>query len=412
MAIVEEQQKKIEEAGEQEKATPPRRRTERNVWVREWLTRRHEFGPYDSLLTEMHEKDERGYKNFLRITPDLFQEMVEKLTPRLQKQCTFMREPLQVGLKLAATPRFLATGNSYPSLQYSFRVHVSTICKFIPEVCKGIIAVYKDEVLRCPKTEEEWKEVAATFSSNWNYHNCLGAVDGKHITMKKPSNAGSYYYNYKGFHSIVLMAVADATYKFLYVDVGAEGGASDGGTWSNCSLHDAVEENIAGLLQPVSLPNDDQPVPYHFVGDDAFALRTWMMKPFSHRSQILRERIYSYRLSRAQRVVENVFGILCQRFRCFLTTMHQHADNITLITMCACVLHNLILIRYHTQIYTWAAKIQTHMISYLVNGGLFDTCRVCYLSPAIIPRKMQKVSETTFHISTSPLLLLSLGKKS
>ena len=52
---------------------------------------------------------QRGYKNYLRITPDLFQEMVEKLTPRLQKQSTFMREPLQVGLKLDATLRFLAT---------------------------------------------------------------------------------------------------------------------------------------------------------------------------------------------------------------------------------------------------------------------------------------------------------------
>ena len=37
-------------------------------------------------------------------------------------------------------------------------------------------------------------------------------------------------------------------YKFLYVDVGAEGGASDGGTWKNCTLHDAVEENRAGLI--------------------------------------------------------------------------------------------------------------------------------------------------------------------
>ncbi|XP_068235626.1 putative nuclease HARBI1 [Palaemon carinicauda] len=204
------------------------------------------------------------------------------------------------------------TGNSYPSLQYSFRVEASTICKFIPEVCKAIIAVYKVEVLSCPKTNEEWKKVAARFSSRWNYHNCLGAVNGKHIAMKKPPNVGSYYYNYKCFHSIVLMVVADVTYKFLYVDVGAEGGASDGGTWR----------------------------------DDVFALRTWMKKPFSHGSQVLREYIYTYRLSRAQRVVENAFGILCQRFRCFLMTMHQHPNIINLITMCACVLHNLVLIRY------------------------------------------------------------------
>ena len=62
LAIVEEQQKGLEEAEEQEKATPPRRKTQRKVLVREWLTRRHEFGQYDSLLTELHKEDQRGYK--------------------------------------------------------------------------------------------------------------------------------------------------------------------------------------------------------------------------------------------------------------------------------------------------------------------------------------------------------------
>ena len=92
LALVEEQQKRLEEAEEQEKATLPRRKTQWKVWARKWLTRRHEFGQYDSLLIELHKDDQRGYKNYLRITPDLFQEMVEKLTPCLQKQFTFMRE--------------------------------------------------------------------------------------------------------------------------------------------------------------------------------------------------------------------------------------------------------------------------------------------------------------------------------
>ena len=174
VAIVEEQHKRLREAEDEERAAPPRRRMPRKVWVREWLARRQEFGQYDGLLTELHKEDYRGYKNYLRITPALFQEMVEKVTPHLQKQSTFMREPLQVGLKLAATLRFLATGNSYQSLQFSFRVEASTISKFIHEVCQAIVAVYKDEVLRCPKTEEMWKEVAANFSSTWNYCNCLG----------------------------------------------------------------------------------------------------------------------------------------------------------------------------------------------------------------------------------------------
>ena len=156
-------------------------------------------------------------------------------------------------------------------------------------------------------------KVAQRFSSRWNYDNCLGAIDGKHIAIKKPNNAGSLYYNYKNFHSIVLMAVVDAEYKFLCVDIGAEGSASDDRTWKGTSLYNTLEENRAGLSEPASLPNDDKKIPCHFVGDDAFAMRFCLMKPFAHQSQVKRELIYSYKLSCARLVKENAFGILSHR---------------------------------------------------------------------------------------------------
>ena len=52
--------------------------------------------------------------------------------------------------------------------------------------------------------------MANNFEKRWNFHNCLGAIDGKHVVIQRPQCAGSIYYNYKGTHSIVLMVVVNA----------------------------------------------------------------------------------------------------------------------------------------------------------------------------------------------------------
>ena len=200
----------------------------RAVWVRPWLLRRPEFGMYENLIQELNREGINGYKNFLRVPPELFVEMYERLGPLLEKQDTSLRKSLELRLKIAITLRYMATGNSYKSLQYGFRVAHNTISKFVPEVCEAICTEFGPDVMALPTTPEAWLEVANEFSTRWNFHNTIGAIDGKHIGVRCPRNSGSYYYNYKGFHSIILMAVVDAKYRFLYVDIGANGTCSDG----------------------------------------------------------------------------------------------------------------------------------------------------------------------------------------
>lgn len=287
----------------------------RKIWVRSWLAapRRELYGQYAQLLQELHREDPKGFKNFLRVPPELFHDMVQRVSKCLQKQRTWMREPLSPAHRLAITLRFLATGESYTSLQYNWRVAHNTISKIVTETCIVLIRVYIKEQLACPKTPDEWKKVATRFSEKWQFHNCLGALDGKHIAIKCPANSGTFYFNYKHFFSIVLLALVDADYKFLYIDIGANGSASDAGIFVDSEIYHALNVNTAGLPPAECLPSDNQPLPYAIVGDDAFGLRTWMMKPFPNRGLTNAERIFNYRLSRARRVVENAFGILAHR---------------------------------------------------------------------------------------------------
>lgn len=324
-----------------------RRRRPRTVWVREWLTEksREAYGHYAILMQQLRENDAPAFRNFTRMDPELFDEIVTRVSPHISKQDTNYRKSISPGLKVAVTLRHLATGDKYPSLSYSFRVHKSTICLFLPEVLRAIRDEYLDEVMQCPNTPEGWREVSKVFEKRWNIPHAVGALDGKHVAIQAPSNSGSIYHNYKGFFSIVLLALVDGDYKFLWADTGANGSASDAQIFNHSELRKALEQKTLGLPEPDNLPNDDRPFPYFVLSDDAFALRSYMMKPFSNRNLTLEEAIANYRISRGRRVVENAFGIMAMRWAILLTTMMHDPETVRLIVETCVVLHNLLRIR-------------------------------------------------------------------
>ena len=121
------------------------------------------------------------------------------------------------------------------------------------------------------------------------------------MAIRCPKNGGSLYFNYKGFHSIILLALVDAKYKFLWVDVGTNGSSSDAQIFNDCDLCSGIIDGTLDVPDAEPLPGDDRDMPYFLIGDDAFSLRTWLMKPFSARGLPDEERIYNYRLSHARR---------------------------------------------------------------------------------------------------------------
>ncbi|XP_065571966.1 uncharacterized protein LOC136034610 isoform X1 [Artemia franciscana] len=141
------------------------------------------------------------------------------------------------------------------------------------------------------------------------------------------------------------MAVVDARYRFLYIDVGAEGKENDSTVFKRSSFGKALEVNRLPVPGDKELPNTSCPLPRVFIGDEAFPLKTNSLKPFSRYGDLTTDKkIFNYRLSRARRVVENTFGILASRFRVLKSTMMGKLETIDHIVKAVCVLHNFLMV--------------------------------------------------------------------
>ncbi|XP_023312981.1 protein ALP1-like [Anoplophora glabripennis] len=213
-----------------------------------------------------------------------------------------------------------------------------------------------------------WKEVSKIFDTIWNFPHCVGALDGKHVVLQAPVNSGSDFFNYKSHFSIVLLAVVDGNYNFMFADVGCQGRISDGGVFKNSKLYKMINENSLGLPLPEELRGREMKVPYYFIGDSAFALCENLMKPYpGDHAPGSCKRIFNYRLSRARRVVENAFGISSSVFRVLRKPMLLEPAKAEIVVMSVIVLHNYL--RTHSRnLYTPPGSLDHEVNGVIIEG--------------------------------------------
>jgi hypothetical protein len=115
--------------------------------------------------------------------------------------------------------------------------------------------------------------VAKQCQALWNFPHSIGAIDGKHVVLRRPRNSVSDYFNYKNVFSAVLFALVDANYNFMFVDAECQGRISDRSVFANTELYKNLERKTICLPQPVPLNGREKSVPYYFIEDEAFPLR-------------------------------------------------------------------------------------------------------------------------------------------
>lgn len=209
--------------------------------------------------------------------------------------------------------------------------------------CDAIWQILGPLVL-APPDRKRWAEAEDQFRSRWNYPNCVGTIDGKHIVINKPAHSGTLYFNYKGFCSVVLLAVVDANYKFLVIDVGAQGKNSDGGIFSHSVFGKRFHARRLDFPPDKPLPGTQEPLPHVLVGDEAFPLDRHLMRPYPGNELTHHEdkKVYNYRHSRARNTCEDAFGILSKRFRLYQRRLEIKPKHVCKVVLATCCLHNFL----------------------------------------------------------------------
>ena len=300
----------------------------RKVWVRNLYKERDQKGEYQLLVKELKLYDHELFFRYFRMLPGTFEVLLRLVVKYIGKTTTRLRKPISPDQRLAV----------------SYRMSPTTVGRIVFETCVAIWKTLLEEnYLKIP-SEDDWMKISAEFEHYWNFPNVVGAIDGKHVQMFAPPNEGSNYYNYKKTHSIVLLGVCDARYKYTLVDIGDTGRQSDGSVYTNSKLGYAIENNLLSIPRDKKLPNSAKVLPFVFVGDDAFSLKRHLMKPYPFSNLSLDKQIFNYRLSRARRIIENTFGITASRFRVFHRPINADVEKVVAITKAVVALHNFLMV--------------------------------------------------------------------
>ncbi|GBG61634.1 hypothetical protein CBR_g22432 [Chara braunii] len=243
------------------------------------------------------------FRDKLRMSPRVFREIVENLSPILQRRVTFYREPLQPDQIVA-------------------------------------YALYREKVAWPTGVR---KAIVLRAFADKGFPNCHGCIDCTHIYVDKPANAPSEdYYDRKRRFSVIAQVVVDLDLGILDVFVGYPGSCHDvriihlSTLWSRA----AAGELFTG--PPVLLPFQVQTNGY-LLADNGYPSSEWMVVPFGGVAQHPLESRFDSKQKTARGAVERAFGRLKAMWRLFLGSHKTNMETLPQQFLAVCILHNILM---------------------------------------------------------------------
>ena len=127
-----------------------------------------------------------------------------------------MRKAVEVEKKVGLFLYFIASTASYRTLSNLFGLSRGFVCICIRKVAAAVLRKLKPKYLSIAKGDELARMIA-NYKEKWGFSMCVEAIDGLHIPVSTPQQNHASYNNRKSHHSIVMQALADSNYLFLFL---------------------------------------------------------------------------------------------------------------------------------------------------------------------------------------------------
>ena len=278
------------------------------------------------------------WKENFRMSKPVFDKLCILLRPYIGKQTMNMRKPVSVEAQVALTLYYLSDGGRMQKTANAFGIASCTVSCIVKMVTEAISSHMKHFV-KVPDSEIAVKELVAKFYEKHGFPQCIGAVDGTHIPIKRPEENALDYINRKGFFSLNVQACVDYRYCFFDVNIKWPGSVHHARVFAKSSINELLRNGTIPRC-PKVIVDGEEAVPICLLGDPAYPLLPYLMKEFAKGGSTEKEQFFGYRLSSARLVVECAFGRLKARFGILRRAMDISLQNLPNTILACFVLHN------------------------------------------------------------------------
>ena len=281
---------------------------------------------------------EEWRENF-RMSRENFLNLCDQLRPFLLRQRTNMRFPISVEKQVAVFLYYVSDEGRYRKVANSFGISRAAVSNIVKRVSMVITIHLGPIYIKFPKTKEEIETAASKFYERHGFPQCIGAIDGTHVFIRRPSENPTDFLNRKNRYSFNVQAVCDYRYCFTDVVVKWPGSVHDARIFANSAINKCLrQEEIPRCMKVIV--EDEDPVPICILGDPAYPLLPFLMKEFPGGGNTAAEQLFGYRLSSARMVIECSFGRLKARFGCLKREMDVAQGVLPYLIYSCFVLHN------------------------------------------------------------------------